>query len=86
VLLSTLTNRNVISNYIEGDGYITPLTIKEAIQTFQIRRQTEHELRTCVVNVHLTSHLPWNPEEINDQDITSIEYDALISRELCSLQ
>ena len=28
----------------------------------------------------LTSDLPWNPEEINDKEITSAEYDALISR------
>ena len=73
MLLSTLTNRNVISSYIEGCVYIIPLTIKEAVQTFQIRRPMEHKLRTCVVYVHLTSDLLWNPEEINDQDITSTE-------------
>ena len=65
--------------FIEADGYIIPLTVKEAMQTFQIRRPTEHELRTCV-HVHLTSDLPWNPEEINDKEITSAKYDALISR------
>jgi len=65
--------------YIEADNYIIPLTVKEAMQTFHIRRPTDHELRTCV-HVHLTSDLPWNPEEINDKEITSDEYDALISR------
>jgi len=50
------------------------------MQTFRIRRPTEHELRTCV-HVHLTSDLPWNPEEINDKEITSAGYDALISRD-----
>jgi len=32
------------------------------MQTFLIRRPSEHELRTCV-HVHLTGDLPWNPEE-----------------------
>jgi len=65
--------------FIEADGYIIPLSVKEVMQTFRIRRPSEHELRTCV-HVHLTSDLPWNPEEINDKEITSAEYDALISR------
>ncbi len=34
--------------FIEADGYIIPLTVKEAMQTFHIRRPTDHELRTCV--------------------------------------
>ena len=34
--------------YIEADNYIIPLTVKEAMQTFHIRRPTDHELRTCV--------------------------------------
>ena len=33
---------------IEADGYIIPQPVKEAMQTFRIRRPTEHELRTCV--------------------------------------
>ena len=65
--------------FIESDDYIIPLSVKEEMQTFRIRRPTEHEIRTCV-HVNLTSDLPWNPEEINDKDITSTEYDALISR------
>ncbi len=48
------------------------------MQTFYIQRPTEHKLRTYL-HVHLTSDLPWNPEEINDKEITSAEYDALIS-------
>jgi len=28
---------------IEADGYIIPLSIKEAMQTFRIRRPSEHE-------------------------------------------
>ena len=35
-------------NFIEVDGYIILLTVKEAVQTFRIRRPPEHELRTCV--------------------------------------
>jgi len=63
--------------FIETDGYIIPLTVKEAMQTFLIRRPTEHKLRTCM-HVYLTSDLSWNPEEINDKEIISAEHDALI--------
>ena len=74
--------------YIEAGRFIIPLTIKEAMQTMNIRQPTEKELFTCD-KVYLNSDLPCNPESVNQQEPTHDEYNALVSqaedREVCSM-
>ena len=58
--------------YIEADKFIPTLTLKEAMQSMNIRQSTYQELRTCD-RVNLTNDLPWNPDSVNHQELTHDE-------------
>ena len=63
--------------YIDADGYIIPVTMKETMLTIKIRKPTEHELCTCTF-VNLTNDMSWYPETKTDNDITPDKYDNII--------
>ena len=63
--------------YIDADGYIIPVTMREAMLTIKIRKSTEHELCTCTF-VNLTNDMPWYPETKTDNDITPDNYNNII--------
>ena len=65
--------------YLDVGGYIIPFTIKEDIMTIKIRKSTWQELST-ITYLNLTSELLWNLEEINQEEISSKDYETLVAR------
>ena len=64
--------------YIGVDGYIIYISFKEDMMTIRIPKPTDKELWTCTT-IELTSDLPWNIEETSKKDLTTKEYDDLVS-------
>ena len=63
--------------YLDVERYIIPFSLKEAITTIDICKPIEQEPRTST-HLDLTSHLQWNPEEINQEEISSKDYETLL--------
>mmetsp|Transcript_29727 Transcript_29727/g.49061 ORF Transcript_29727/g.49061 Transcript_29727/m.49061 type:complete len:354 (-) Transcript_29727:221-1282(-) len=64
--------------YLQVDGYVIPVTTREAMLTIPIHKPSEEELRTCPV-VDLTENRPWNPETYSESQVSSEEYSAMMS-------
>ena len=64
---------------MDVDGYIIPFNIKSDMMTIKICKQTYKEPRKSTY-LDLTSDLPCNPEEINQEEISSKIYEMLVAR------
>ena len=49
-----------VRHYLEADGYIISINLKEDMMIINIQKPTEQELRTFTT-IKLTSELPRNP-------------------------
>jgi hypothetical protein len=54
------------------------MTLKDAMMCIKIRKPTDHELKTCAV-IDLVCDVPWHPDLINEEEITSDDYEKLVS-------
>jgi hypothetical protein len=66
--------------FLQKDEYVFPLTLRDAMVTLKIRKPNSLELKECFL-VDLTSDLPWEPTEHQEEEISSMEYDALVAEQ-----
>ena len=64
--------------HLEVDGVIIPLQYVGGLLTIKIRQPTGHELKNCNM-VCLTSKDPWDPQDIQETDLSQHEYEEFCS-------
>ena len=55
-----------------ADGHVIPLQLDKGLLKFSIRTPTAEEEKNCTT-VDLTSDLPWDPHEVNDEAMDAMD-------------
>ena len=78
ILIDDKARRHGGLSCIIADECVIPLQLKDSMLSIKIRKPTTQELEECEM-IDLTSDLPWNPNELSDDDLSKDQYSNLIT-------